>query len=58
MLKHNVGIFFGGKALKHLIPELLDLACWLEKRGNKVTLFTTKKKWLKKYDRSADPLRP
>jgi len=49
-----VGIFFGGKAFKHLIPELLDLAYWLEKRNNQVILFTPKKKWLKKYDRTSD----
>jgi len=54
MLEHNVGIFFGGKAFKHLIPELLDLACWLRKRGNQVVLFTPKKKWLKKYDQTTD----
>lgn len=54
MLAHKVGIFFGGKAFKHLIPELLDLAYWLEKRGNSVVLFTPKKKWVRKHSRSAD----
>lgn len=54
MAKQEIGILFGGKEFKHFIPELLDLACWLSKRGNEVTLFTTKKKWLKTYKRSSD----